>query len=190
MAWRGTGDHLRLPVKKNDGHYVIRFQAVDYAAQVWLNGVKAGEHDGGEFSFEVDVTRQLNYSGSNLLVVRVLNPDYTLYRWYHFEGNAFQSETSSLYQQRCVQFRGITGDVELLSVGTVRVQDVFVTTDWKSGRVTIKTWISSELAATKSNIAFKIGEARSGRALVVKTKQQQLNPGLNIIETSLQVEGA
>lgn len=185
VAWYWRS--FTAPVKKNDGHYVIRFQAVDYATQVWLNGVKVGEHDGGEFSFEVDVTRQLNYSGSNLLVVRVLNPDYT-----PIDNIILKETPSSLkhhpYTSNAVyNSGGITGDVELLSVGTVRVQDVFVTTDWKSGRVTIKTWISSELPATKSNIVFKIGEARSGRSLVVKTQQQQLNPGLNIIETSLQV---
>ena len=35
---------------------LIRFGAVDYLAEVWLNGRWAGSHEGGETPFELDVT--------------------------------------------------------------------------------------------------------------------------------------
>jgi beta-galactosidase/beta-glucuronidase len=54
--------------------YTLHFGAVDYLADVWLNGVHVGGHDGGETPFALDVTEALNLDGENLLAVRVLNP--------------------------------------------------------------------------------------------------------------------
>ena len=39
-----------------DGPYLLRFWQVDYMAEVWLNGVKVGGHEGGEGVFVLDVT--------------------------------------------------------------------------------------------------------------------------------------
>ncbi|MDD4890881.1 MAG: beta galactosidase jelly roll domain-containing protein, partial [Phycisphaerae bacterium] len=50
----------------------IRFGAVDYLAEVWLNGKFAGSFEGGETPFEFDVTNALKCDAENLLAVRVL----------------------------------------------------------------------------------------------------------------------
>jgi beta-glucuronidase len=50
----------------------LRFEAVNYRAQVWLNGRLLGEHAGGYLPFEVPLTG-LNRTGVNRLVVRVDN---------------------------------------------------------------------------------------------------------------------
>ncbi len=39
-----------------DDRLLLRFGAVDYLAEVWLNGVFAGAYEGGETTFEFDVT--------------------------------------------------------------------------------------------------------------------------------------
>ncbi|MGC3945813.1 MAG: glycoside hydrolase family 2 TIM barrel-domain containing protein [Chryseolinea sp.] len=49
----------------------LRFEAVFYKSAVYVNGKKAGEHEGGYTPFEVDVTDLLN--GENLLAVKVNN---------------------------------------------------------------------------------------------------------------------
>ena len=59
------------------GRVLIRFGAVDYLGEVWLNGQYAGSHEGGETPFEFDVTDAIRWSGDNLLAVRVLNPTNT-----------------------------------------------------------------------------------------------------------------
>jgi len=56
------------------GRYLLRFWAVDYKADVWLNGVRVGEHEGGEEPFVLDVTDAIKPGGPNRLAVRVLNP--------------------------------------------------------------------------------------------------------------------
>lgn len=52
---------------------VLHFGAVDYEAQVWVNGQAAGEHEGGYTPFEFDIT-DLLIAGENQVVVRVKDP--------------------------------------------------------------------------------------------------------------------
>ena len=56
------------------GRYLLRFWAVDYLAEVWLNGKPVGGHEGGEGTFVLDVTDPVKPQETNLLAVRVLNP--------------------------------------------------------------------------------------------------------------------
>lgn len=60
-----------------DAAVVLRFGAVDYIADVFVNGKKAGSHEGGYLPFELDVTK-LVVAGNNTVVVRV---DDTLARF-------------------------------------------------------------------------------------------------------------
>ena len=53
---------------------VLRFGAVDYFAEVWLNGIAIGSHEGGYTPFEFDVAHALRGFGPNVvhtLLVRV-----------------------------------------------------------------------------------------------------------------------
>ena len=52
----------------------LRFQGVDYYADVWLNEEYLGFHEGMFNPFEFDVTDKLKPDGENLLVVRVDAP--------------------------------------------------------------------------------------------------------------------
>ncbi|HEY6292115.1 MAG TPA: sugar-binding domain-containing protein [Terriglobia bacterium] len=52
---------------------LIRFGAVDYKADVYVNGQKAGGHEGGYLPFEIDATPWL-HPGENQLAVRVADP--------------------------------------------------------------------------------------------------------------------
>ena len=70
--YTGVGWYQRtvaLTSKMIDGRAVIlRFGAVDYTAEVWVNGKKAGTHEGGYLPFEFDVTRLVK-TGTNLVTV-------------------------------------------------------------------------------------------------------------------------
>lgn len=56
-GWRGQRIHLR-------------FNSVNYLAEVWLNGQRLGGHEGGHLPFAFDVTDQVR-DQDNVLVVRV-----------------------------------------------------------------------------------------------------------------------
>ncbi|ULQ51963.1 glycoside hydrolase family 2 protein [Flavihumibacter fluvii] len=172
----------------NGGRLLIKFHTVDYMAEVWVNGKKVGAHEGGEFAFEVDITDAVKYSDKNLLVVRVLNPDYE-----DIDGIIIKETPSSLkhhpYTSNAVyNSGGITGDVELLSVAVIRVAELFIMPDWKTGKIKISAEVSNtHIKSISSTVHFKVSEARSGRPLVLKEIPGQFARGSNHVEAELKV---
>jgi beta-glucuronidase len=74
-AWYQTRFDLPWGWEERRAH--LRFDSVNYLADVWLNGVLLGEHEGGHLRFGFDATSHIKPEG-NLLVVRVdgrLAPD-------------------------------------------------------------------------------------------------------------------
>ena len=71
VAWYRR--HFAYTPGSHAGTAILHFGAVDYFAQVWLNGHKLGDHEGGYLPFEFDVTKEL-LGGENELVVRVVDP--------------------------------------------------------------------------------------------------------------------
>lgn len=74
-AWYQT--RFDLPWGWEQRRVYLRFGSVNYLAEVWLNGIQLGQHEGGHLPFEFDVTPHVQPEG-NLLVVRVegeLAPD-------------------------------------------------------------------------------------------------------------------
>jgi beta-glucuronidase len=65
---------FRLPASRTarTDNWIVRFEAVNFRATIWLNGRKIGEHVGGYTPFEL-VLPNLNRNGVNRLVVRVDN---------------------------------------------------------------------------------------------------------------------
>ena len=75
VAWYWhTFELMRGVAASPDERALLQFGAVDYLAEVWINGSYAGTCEGGETPFEFDITDALKKSGPNLLAVRVLNP--------------------------------------------------------------------------------------------------------------------
>jgi beta-glucuronidase len=73
----------------------LMFYSVNYVADVWLNDVYLGYHEGGYTPFAFDVLSALNYGSNNVLVVRVDNPawnsrndivPYTACDWFNYTG--------------------------------------------------------------------------------------------------------
>ena len=87
------------------GRYLLKFHAVDYLADVWVNGKSVGSHEGSETPFDLDVTEYINQEGKNLLVVRVLNPTYQPIDGIALKDTPSGAKTLSIYKQCCLQFR-------------------------------------------------------------------------------------
>ena len=56
-------------------HWILRFESVNYRAEIWLNGVLVGSHVGAFLPFELDL-RGLRPNGVNRLIVRVDDRHY------------------------------------------------------------------------------------------------------------------
>jgi beta-galactosidase/beta-glucuronidase len=51
-------------------HLLLHFEAVDYRATVWVNGVRVCSHEGGYTPFYADITKALNEGAEQEVVVR------------------------------------------------------------------------------------------------------------------------
>src|SRR5690606_35914749 len=74
VAWYRLRFTLEPSAAAPDARHIIHFGAVDYYAEVWLNGTRLGDHEGGYLPFEMDLTDALVPDASNELVVRVIDP--------------------------------------------------------------------------------------------------------------------
>jgi beta-mannosidase len=61
---------FQVPAELRGQRLFLRFGAVDYLADVWLNGEYLGSHEGMFNPFEFDVTDRLDVDGANLLAVK------------------------------------------------------------------------------------------------------------------------
>lgn len=110
-----TGDYrrtFRLPdgFLADGARAVLRFEGVDSAARVWLNGAEAGRTVGSRLPAELDVTDLLRPDAENVLAVRV-------HQW---------SSASYLEDQDMWWLSGIFREVRLLSRPPGGLDDVFV----------------------------------------------------------------
>ncbi len=66
---------FRVPKEfPSDRRVWLRFGAVDWRADVWVNGRKVAEHEGGYTPFEADISEVIERDGDNSLVVRAFDP--------------------------------------------------------------------------------------------------------------------
>ncbi len=110
----GIGDHafhpyiwyrreFRVPEQWDGRRLLLNFGAVDYKATVWVNGLLAGEHEGGHTPFRFDVTNLLT-DGSNVLTVRAEDPPSDRYlprgkqHWEEKSASIFYTRTSGIWQ--------------------------------------------------------------------------------------------
>ncbi len=121
------------------GRCFIRFNAVDYLAEVWLNDMPAGGHEGGETPFVFDVTNLVVAGGENRLAVRVLNPRAEPIDGIVLAETPHRNKApSGISVGGSYNSGGITEPVEVYWTPAVRIDDVHVRPDWKSGKVNVR----------------------------------------------------
>ena len=68
---------FEIPALWTGQRILLHFGAVDWEAQVYVNGQSAGIHKGGYDAFSYDITPYLNPTGPQELIVRVFDPTDT-----------------------------------------------------------------------------------------------------------------
>ncbi len=140
---------------------------MDYKADVWLNDRAVGAHEGGESPFVFDVTDILQPGRKNRLAVRVLNPthepiDGIVLNETPHRNKALPYTSGSAWDQG-----GIWDSVELLFVPAVRVEDLFVRPDWKTGEMRVQLNLRNAGAKAVKNqiqLARRAGRLRGDPA--------------------------
>ena len=148
------------------GHQaLLRFEAVDYAARVWVNGHETGAHEGDGVPFELDATRFIESGQPNLLAVRVINPTHE-----PIDGLVLD-EVPHSNKALPGDFRpgmgynvgGITGDVALRVAPLVRILDVVVRPELATGDISIDAVVSAGAGPPPPMvISVLVSEANTG----------------------------
>jgi beta-galactosidase/beta-glucuronidase len=105
-----------------DQRLLLHFGAVDYSADVWVNGTHVARHEGGHTPFTADVTPALKER--NVVVVRVEDPsqDVTIPRGKQY----WREESEGIFYTRTT---GIWQTVWLEPVGRRRIDSLRLTPD-------------------------------------------------------------
>ena len=65
--------HFTLPASLEGKSIYIEFGAAMQSAEVWVNGTSVGKHEGGYTPFVIDITRLVQFTGENVVAVRLDN---------------------------------------------------------------------------------------------------------------------
>ncbi|MBN2294886.1 MAG: hypothetical protein JXM70_20835, partial [Pirellulales bacterium] len=170
------------------GRYLLRFWMVDYLADVWVNGKHIGTHEGGEDMFTLDVTDIVKPGQGNRIAVRVLNPMEKPIDGIILSQTPHRNKTNPYTPGRDFNYGGITDSVELLLTPPVRVEDLFVCPDPKTGLIRIRANIrNAGKSATKNKLLFTVAPANSGQTLQTAAITRNLPIGDTLVETTLKV---
>ncbi|HNX34302.1 MAG TPA: glycoside hydrolase family 2 TIM barrel-domain containing protein [Kiritimatiellia bacterium] len=168
-----------------DGRYVLRFWQVDYLADVWVNGVHVGRHEGGEEVFTFDVTEAAQPGASNRIAVRVVCPgdepvDGMTRLNVPQRGRACSPPPGGEYQ--C---GGLIDSVELLVYPAIRLDDLRVRPDWKTGEIRVLATVRNAGEKAAGRLQVALAPAASGNTLAATDIAQTFAPGDTRVETVL-----
>lgn len=174
------------PIGSDGSRALLRFGAVDYLGEVWLNGHLLGLYESGELPFEFDVTDALR--ADNLLAVRVLNPAGTPIDGYVLAETPHRNKALSIIPGSPTNTGGILYPVTLRIVPAVHVRDVFARPDPRTGRIDITvTVFNSRPAAARGEMTLTVGQSADGGTLASITRAEDFPAGESSHEIALSV---
>ena len=128
----------------------LHFGAVNYLADVYLNGEKIGSHEGGFTPFQFEITDKVK-NGDNVVIVKVDNKRLN---------NGLPSAGYDWFN-----FGGITRDVNLIETNKTFIEDYFI--QLKKGSINnVLGWVKLNGTIAKQKVTIKIPELNK----VYKTK--------------------
>jgi beta-glucuronidase len=140
----------------------LHFGAVNYIAEVFLNGRKTGSHEGGFTPFQFEITDKVK-EGNNALIIKVNNMRHKN----GLPGSGYD----------WLNYGGITRDVTLIETGSTFIDDYCI--QLKKGSLqTVLGWVHLNGKQPEQNIKIKIPELN----IIYKTRTD--NDGLAKVEFS------
>ena len=171
-----------------DGRYLLKFWQVDYLADVWVNGKYVGQHEGTGDPITLDVTEPILPRAVNRVAVRVLNPKNEPIDGISLMESPVWARGIPCTPGLALNYGGITDSVELHIVPAVRVTDLFVKPDWKTGNVHVGASLYNARNRTVSaELLFSIAPAISGSTLNSLQLDREIPPGETLVEAELTV---
>lgn len=171
------------------GKTFLRFYQAEYRADVWLNGHYLGFHEGGEASFELDATDALCAVGEeNRLTVRVLNASDTPIDGISMANIPRRNNTNTITPGCGYASGGLVDSVELLLVPAVRIADLHLIPDWKTGeiraRLTMQNFTGQKAAG---EISLRAASIDGGEFTPDASFLAAVGPGESMVEGKITV---
>ncbi|MFA6108588.1 MAG: sugar-binding domain-containing protein, partial [Candidatus Latescibacterota bacterium] len=172
------------------GRFLLRFWSVDYLAQVWVNGVAIGGHEGGETPFVLDATAAVRPGQTNLVAVRVLNPvnepiDGVVLGETPHRNKFVPHRTGGSYN-----YGGILESVELLVVAATWLEDLYVRANPRTGTVRARLTIRNDAGRpVTGRLTVSLAPAATGETLIQTSRAVTLAPGDSGLEIGQQLDG-
>jgi len=132
----------------------LRFGAVGYACEIWLNHAPLGSHEGGQSPFELDVTGRLLAGQPNHLTVRIGGPYIAI------KG-------------------GISQHVTLVAQPVVRIKDAFAKSDLQTGRIQLLVTLENNSTSPATVVlSATYGQYKPSKTLGTETTSATVAPGV------------
>ena len=134
---------FNIPADFDRERVLLHFGAVDQIAEVYVNGMLAGRHEGGYLPFSFDITEYIRKTAGNKLEVKVtdtLNRKYPYGKQCKKRGGMWYTPVSGIWQS-----------VWLENVPAVYVEKVVLTPDLEGVRVEVKVAGSKLTTPTQTN---------------------------------------
>ncbi|MHB8626916.1 MAG: glycoside hydrolase family 2 protein [Aggregatilineales bacterium] len=152
-----------------NGELLLKFGAVDYWCEVFVNGQRVGEHEGGYTPFTFPI-RAYAHTGDNEIAVRVYDPaqtEITIPRWpdqiepdESVKARFNAVDVPHGKQEWYLNVGGIWQDVTLTAVPSVYLDHVAVSADIHGGAVDIAVELSGGVPASGGQLVAVIDNKR------------------------------
>ncbi|TYP79778.1 glycoside hydrolase family 2 protein [Paenibacillus methanolicus] len=138
---------------------VLHFGAVDYEAQVWVNGRQVASHEGGHTPFHADITDALRADGDNILVVRAedYGTDVFLPRGKQF----WEEKSRAIWYTRTT---GIWQTVWMEAVSPMHLRKVKYTPNIDANEIGIRAFVTGA-GAQSGDVRLQVRISFDGQAV-------------------------
>ena len=165
---------------------LLRFGAVDYKADVWLNDKALGSHEGAEGPFEFDVTDVIRPGEANRLAVRVLNPTNEPIDGMTLRQTPRRAKVIPYGAGASYNHGGIVGPVDLAVVPPVHITDLHLIPDTHTGVVRVEvTARNSGRRRAQVQLTLTVAPAVGGETIQRRTTIHSLPPGESVVRDAI-----
>ena len=182
VSWFETT--IDIPSDWEGRRVAIDFEAVRFRAEVFVNHKLAGYDLVNSTPFSFDITEHLEYGKSNVISVRITDPngnfnwkDSQVYSWGEYLTNPSHG------------FGGITGKVKLVATDKTYISDLYVQNQPDPRKIKIQLSAVADKAAGSVPVLISIRE-KGGKEVYSRKYSASLREGENTLEYAVRLPGA
>lgn len=194
----GTGWYRKkftVPANAKGKYIAIDFDGVYRNSEVWINGHYLGKRPNGYIAFRYELSKHLNYGGTNTIAVKVDNSRQPNSRWYSGSGIYRDVKLVTLNQTHIEQWGTFVTTPQVTDeAATVKVEISINAAAGKKQSAVINTQVldaTNKVVGSSTQKAQLSGPLKLNSQLLVKSPKRWSveNPYLYTLQTQVLVNG-